>query len=515
MQFDGDAAADLTNRYLWAGAVDQILADEQVTTLSSAGDVYWPLTDHQGTVRQLAFYDSGSGDTTIQRYWEYDSFGNVTSETAAAVDHLFGYTGRAFDDETGLQNNLHRWYDPVVGRWASEDPIGFAAGDANLYRYVGNGPTNGVDPTGLEGWMTTAWRSTRAAAGAVRDKLDSHRRQVGEWLEDPPEWAERANRRGMMSAVPGGQLFVYMGAADTSLHEYLTAAGVSDNPRRTQLGSRYLRTMAEICDTGGLSAAGGLYKGGVAHAGYMADMTETYMNGELGLDRQGAYYIGIVDNSSLMNVPAQGESLLVDISMATAELVTGQQISDAEIAAAEARAMQYGLLRAKPAQNKMRRFGTWLNAASHERGNDAAPMVEFVADMAMGGAFMGRSSIGRRVSGQCPYPRGGAPVRGASDYVDLASPQRRRHILDGDATGGGHRPGTGNPGKSEFPVGWSDDRIMHEISDVATDPSLTPRPGRGGRTIVEGTRDGIDIRVIQEANGDIVTGYPTNVPRNP
>ena len=150
LQFDGDAAADLTNRYLWAGAVDQILADEQVTTLSSAGDVYWPLTDHQGTVRQLAFYDSGSGDTTIQRYWEYDSFGNVTSETAAAVDHLFGYTGRAFDDETGLQNNLHRWYDPVVGRWASEDPIGFAAGDANLYRYVGNGPTNGVDPTGLD-----------------------------------------------------------------------------------------------------------------------------------------------------------------------------------------------------------------------------------------------------------------------------------------------------------------------------------------------------------------------------
>ncbi|REJ69682.1 MAG: hypothetical protein DWQ31_03500 [Planctomycetota bacterium] len=133
-----------------ANAVDQILADEQVTTLSSAGDVYWPLTDNQGTVRQLAFYDAGSGDTTIQRYWEYDSFGNVTSETAAAVDHLFGYTGRAFDEATGLQNNLHRWYDPVTGRWASEDPIGFAAGDANSYRYVGNGPTNGVDPTGLE-----------------------------------------------------------------------------------------------------------------------------------------------------------------------------------------------------------------------------------------------------------------------------------------------------------------------------------------------------------------------------
>jgi hypothetical protein len=38
----------------------------------------------------------------------------------------------------------------VSGRWLSEDPIGFAAGDANLYRYVGNGPVNATDPLGLE-----------------------------------------------------------------------------------------------------------------------------------------------------------------------------------------------------------------------------------------------------------------------------------------------------------------------------------------------------------------------------
>lgn len=42
-------------------------------------------------------------------------------------------------------------YDPTIGRWTSQDPIGFEAGDANLYRYVGNGPTNGVDPSGLRG----------------------------------------------------------------------------------------------------------------------------------------------------------------------------------------------------------------------------------------------------------------------------------------------------------------------------------------------------------------------------
>jgi uncharacterized protein RhaS with RHS repeats len=41
-------------------------------------------------------------------------------------------------------------YDPTVGRWLSQDPIGFKAGDPNLYRYVGNGPTNATDPSGLK-----------------------------------------------------------------------------------------------------------------------------------------------------------------------------------------------------------------------------------------------------------------------------------------------------------------------------------------------------------------------------
>ncbi|HJT23203.1 MAG TPA: RHS repeat-associated core domain-containing protein, partial [bacterium] len=40
-------------------------------------------------------------------------------------------------------------YDTRTGRWTSQDPTGFAAGDANLYRYAGNGPTNAVDPSGL------------------------------------------------------------------------------------------------------------------------------------------------------------------------------------------------------------------------------------------------------------------------------------------------------------------------------------------------------------------------------
>jgi uncharacterized protein RhaS with RHS repeats len=41
-------------------------------------------------------------------------------------------------------------YDPSIGRWMEEDPIGFSAGDMNLYRYLGNSPVNATDPNGLQ-----------------------------------------------------------------------------------------------------------------------------------------------------------------------------------------------------------------------------------------------------------------------------------------------------------------------------------------------------------------------------
>lgn len=92
-------------------------------------------------------------------------------------------------------------------------------------------------------------------------------------------------------------------------------------------------------------------------------------------------------------------------------------------------------------------------------------------------------------------------------------PKASTHILEGDASGGGHRPGTGVPGKSEFPSGWSDEKILQKVTDVANDPN-SKITTQGSTTLIEGTRDGVDIRVV-ERDGRIVTSYPTNVPRNP
>ena len=168
LQFDDDAQGDpqLTHRYLRGPAVDQILADEQVTDLLVEGEVLWALTDHLGTVRDLAQHEPATSTTTIVNHRVFSAFGELISETDSSVDHLFGFTGRALDAATGLENNLNRWYDARTGRWLSQDPIGFRARDANIYRYVGNAPTRASDPTGL------AEDSVERAKGTMADLAD-------------------------------------------------------------------------------------------------------------------------------------------------------------------------------------------------------------------------------------------------------------------------------------------------------------------------------------------------------
>jgi RHS repeat-associated protein len=118
--------------------VDQVLADEQVTNVSTPGNVLWPLPDNQGSVRDLV-----DNDGDVVNHLVYGAFGQTLSETNAAVDHLFGYVGRETDEESDLQFFRNRYYDPANGRFISEDPLGFAAGDENLNRCVSKVSSNG------------------------------------------------------------------------------------------------------------------------------------------------------------------------------------------------------------------------------------------------------------------------------------------------------------------------------------------------------------------------------------
>ncbi len=94
---------------------------------------------------------SNPSGTNIATY-SYDSFGKALS-LSEGLDNPFDYTGRELDQGTGLYYYRARYYDPVLGRFVSEDPIGFGGG-VNKYDYVMNMPITWVDPKGLA--MTAA-----------------------------------------------------------------------------------------------------------------------------------------------------------------------------------------------------------------------------------------------------------------------------------------------------------------------------------------------------------------------
>ncbi|MHB1038615.1 MAG: RHS repeat-associated core domain-containing protein [Pirellulales bacterium] len=166
-------ASTLNHGFLYGPAVDQILAD-QTTAYGAGWDARWPLADNLGTIRDVVKYTppdgSGGGDTTtIVDHLRYDAFGKITTQTNSAEQPRFTYTARELDSDTGLYYYRARWYDAATGKFMSEDPIDFAGGDENLYRYVGNGAVNAVDPTGL--WQLQP--EMKRKSGKVVYKADS------------------------------------------------------------------------------------------------------------------------------------------------------------------------------------------------------------------------------------------------------------------------------------------------------------------------------------------------------
>ncbi|KQC06937.1 MAG: hypothetical protein APR62_07285 [Smithella sp. SDB] len=95
----------------------------------------------------------------INKY-SYDVFGNIANKLENILNNdtnlqnqPFTYVGQygVMSEPNGFYYMKARYYDPTVGRFISEDPIGFDGGDVNLMAYVGNNPVTGIDPSGLCG----------------------------------------------------------------------------------------------------------------------------------------------------------------------------------------------------------------------------------------------------------------------------------------------------------------------------------------------------------------------------
>ncbi len=97
------------------------------------------------------------GQTPILEYYRYDVFGQPAIygpdnqvRQASLYSNRFLFTGREYNANFGFYEYRARAYHPSLGRFMSEDPKLFDAGDYNLFRYCHNDPIDFTDPMGLD-----------------------------------------------------------------------------------------------------------------------------------------------------------------------------------------------------------------------------------------------------------------------------------------------------------------------------------------------------------------------------
>ncbi len=143
---------------------------------------------------------SESPDTSNQHY---APFGSVIEGEKDAV----GYTGHKFDTDIGLSYMQARYYDPVIGRFYSNDPVGAAsflsAGNIhgfNRYTYANNNPYKYIDPDGNNPrrWLFNLLKDPKVTIGNGVSRVKKTARDIGilppivqsaPWPSDvPPPW---------------------------------------------------------------------------------------------------------------------------------------------------------------------------------------------------------------------------------------------------------------------------------------------------------------------------------------
>jgi RHS repeat-associated protein len=131
-------------RYTYGSGIDEVLLMERNSSS------YYLHRDALGSITEI----TNSSGSLVERY-EYDVYGepefydgSYSAITESTIGNPYLFTARRYDPESGNYYYRARIYSPALGRFLSMDPLGYEAGDANLYRYVFNNPANLTDPTG-------------------------------------------------------------------------------------------------------------------------------------------------------------------------------------------------------------------------------------------------------------------------------------------------------------------------------------------------------------------------------
>ena len=160
-------------RFLWQGL--RMLHEEtpgQSTLYVYEPGSYAPLArvdQAEGEEQRLFYFHTDQIGTPLEMtdsqgeiVWQatYRAWGAVDSPTVNEVEQNLRFQGQYFDAETGLHYNTFRYYDPEVGRFVTQDPIGLLGG-SNLYSYAPN-PLVWIDPNGLSPSQQLASAMARA-----------------------------------------------------------------------------------------------------------------------------------------------------------------------------------------------------------------------------------------------------------------------------------------------------------------------------------------------------------------
>ncbi len=146
-----------TVQYVWSPVyVDAlVLRDRDTDANGSLDERRWVQQDANWNVTAL-LDNSGA---VVERY-AYDPYGNVTiydaswsSRSSSSYGWVYQHQGLRYDGGAGLYHARARDLSPSLGRWLQNDPAGFGAGDVDLYRAYGNGPTGALDPGGMDVWI--------------------------------------------------------------------------------------------------------------------------------------------------------------------------------------------------------------------------------------------------------------------------------------------------------------------------------------------------------------------------